>query len=430
MVNGAIAMHLEARFCDGYDAVWKPARCTTSASRHIIIPCWSNHSHRVIDASMTAVANLSPSELATRLRQQELVAQFGLLAISGEPWSALVDRVSVVAAEGLGAQFAKVLRYRPETNDLLVIAGVGWKLGVVGHRTLNGGLDNPAGYALHSERPVRSDDLTSEVRFTTPDLLTEYGVKSAINVPVIGEGTLPFGVLEVDSTKRGEFVAADTAFLQSLSNVLSAALTRGNAEAAKDKLLREKDMLMQEVHHRVKNSLQLVRTLLQLQGRLATPETRAKLDEAAQRIMTIGAVHQRLYDGPSVAAAEVGPYLSGLLDDMRALLSGAADCSIVLKAEPMELLADHLTPLGLIVSELVTNAAKYGQGEISVAVSHAPGGLLVSVADEGPGFPEAMASGGLGMRLVTALARGDSATAVQVDRTVPYGRVVVRMTLA
>ena len=377
---------------------------------------------------MPAEPDLSPFELAARLHQQELVAEFGLRAVAGESRPALLERVCVVASEGLGTRLAKVLRYRPETNDFLVIAGFGWRPGVVGHRAIGAGLDSPAGYALHSERPVRSDDLAAETRFTIPALLAEHSVKSAINVPVMGEGTVAFGVLEVDSTHRHEFVAADTAFLQSLANVLSAALTRADAEAAKDQLLRDKDLLMQEVHHRVKNSLQLVRTLLQLQARSATPETRAKLDEAAQRIMTIGAVHQRLYAGPSVVAADVGPYLSGLLDDMRAMLP-EDDRAIVLTAEPMELLADHLTPLGLIVSELVTNAVKYGQGQISVSVAHTPGGLLVGVADEGPGFGDAVTSGGLGMRLITALARGDATTAVQVDRSAPRGRVVVRMTL-
>ncbi len=378
---------------------------------------------------MSTLSDLSLSELASRLRQQEFVAQFGLRAVAGEPSAALIDGACVLAAEGLNAQLAKVLRYRPETNDFLVIAGIGWHPGVVGNRTLGAGLDSPAGYALHSERPVRTDDLVVETRFNVPALLFEHGVQSAINVAVTGEGNVPFGVLEVDSTLRAEFVDADTAFLQSLANVLSAALTRASAEAAKDQLLRDKDLLMQEVHHRVKNSLQLVRTLLQLQGRAATPETRTKLDEAAQRIMTIAAVHQRLYAGPSVVAADVGTYLSGLLGDMHAIM-GVADRPIALEVEPMELLADHLTPLGLIVSELVTNAAKYGKGRIVVGVARAPGGLDISVSDEGPGFPDAMPGSGLGMRLITALARGDSAASVTVDRTASHGRIVVRMTLA
>ena len=404
----------------GYDLV----RPNLLASPHLL-----SSRPRVIDYGMPVKTDLSLSELATRLRQQELVAQFGLRAVAGETRPALLDRVCVVASEGLGTRLAKVLRYRPESNDLLVVAGIGWHPGVVGHRTLGAGLDSPAGYALHSERPVHSDDLATETRFTMPALLTEHSVQSAINVPVMGDGAVAFGVLEADSTHRHEFVTADIAFLQSLANVLSAALTRADTEAAKDQLLRDKDLLMQEVHHRVKNSLQLVRTLLQLQGRTATPEIRSKLDEAALRIMTIGAVHQRLYDGPSVVAAEVGFYLSGLLDDMRFMLPGN-DRSIVLTAEPIELQADHLTPLGLIVSELVTNAVKYGKGQISVSVAHAPGGLLVCVTDEGPGFQGNVPSGSLGMRLITALARGDAAMAVQVDNSVPYGRVVVRMTLA
>ncbi len=378
---------------------------------------------------MTALIDLPSSELATRLHQQELVAQFGFRAVTGGSGPSLLDQACAMAAEGLNARFAKVLRYRPETNDLLVVAGVGWHPGVVGHRTLGAGLDSPAGYALHTERPVCTDDLTLEMRFNVPDLLAEHGVLSAINVAVPGEGPVPFGVLEVDSTHRNEFVAADTAFLQSLANVLSAALTRATAEAAKDQLLRDKDLLMQEVHHRVKNSLQLVRTLLQLQARTASPDTRAKLDEAAQRIMTIGAVHQRLYSGPSLVAADARDYLAGLLEDMGAML-GTADRPISLDVEPIELLADHLTPLGLVVSELVTNAVKYGQGRIRVAIVRAPGGLTVTVSDEGPGFSDPLPGGGLGMRLITALARGDAATAVQVDRTAPHGRITVRMVLS
>ena len=378
---------------------------------------------------MTALADLPLSQLPTRLHQQELVAQFGIRALNGEPTPSLMTEACVVAAKGLNARFAKVLRYRPDSNDLLVVAGVGWNSGVVGDRTIGAGLDSPAGYALHTERPLCTNDLPNETRFVVPALLVEHGVLSAINVALVGEGSVPFGVLEVDSTHRNEFVAADMTFLQSLANVLSAALARANVEAAKDQLLRDKDLLMQEVHHRVQNSLQLVRTLLQLQARVSTPETRTKLDEAAQRILTIGAVHKRLHSGPSVVAANAGEYLTGLLDDMSALM-GVADRPISLAVEPIELLADHLTPLGLIVSELVTNAAKYGRGRIGVDIARAPGGLTVAVSDEGPSFTDALPVGGLGMRLVTALARGDAATAVQVDRTVPHARIVVRMALA
>lgn len=385
----------------------------------------------VTDPSTTAGAmDLSHAELVMRLHQQELVAYFGVHAMKALTLGAALNEACVIAAGGLRTQFSKVLSYRPESNNLRVVAGIGWREGTVGHAIIGGGLESPAGYALHTEIPVRSNNLSVEDRFRTPVLLLEHGICSAINVAVMGEAGVPFGVLEVDSTRRHEFVDADTVFLQSIGNVLSATVSRLAAEAAKDALLREKDLLMQEVHHRVKNSLQLVRTLLQLQARSASGEVQAKLEEAAQRIMTIGAVHQRLYEGSSVSETEAEPYLLGLFQDMQPMINGEGpQRAIILTSERICLPADDVTPLGLIVSELVTNAAKYSEGPIRVALRRVEAGLEVVVEDNGPGFNGTAEPKGLGMRMVRALAKGDSAQALQVDRTVPYGRVVVLITL-
>ena len=382
---------------------------------------------------MNAVArpNLSPDELAVRLHQQEQVAEFGLFALANPSLDAILNQACVVASDGLQTDFAKVLRFRPATNDFLVVAGIGWRPGTVGHATLGAGLDSPAGYALHTGTPTRAKDLGEEDRFRTPALLAEHGIRSAINVPLGGLPVGHFGVLEVDSTRRHEFQDADTAFMQTLANVLAAAVVRATSEQAKDQLLQEKDILMQEVHHRVKNSLQLVRTLLQLQARAASAETREQLDEASRRIMTIGTVHQRLYEGGSVAETDAAAYLSALLGDMEAMLDGAArGRALVLHSDPIVLPADNITPLGLIVSELVTNALKHGDGTVRIGLRRVPTGVTISVEDEGPGFaPTETLPSGLGMRLVTALAKGDPAAAVTVDRTAPHGRVTVLLTL-
>ena len=379
---------------------------------------------------MGAVPQMMDSdETAVRLAQQELVARFGLFALAAGPLQRLLDEACRIAAEGLGTKLAKVLSYRKAVDDFLVVAGVGWHAGVVGHGTLSGGLDSPAGFALHTGQPTLSNDLALEERFRVPALLAEHGVQSAINVVIGAFSGRPFGVLEVDSLRRHEFSQADTSFLQSLANVLAAGLARVEIEEAKDALLRDKDMLMREVHHRVKNSLQLVRTMLGLQARGASEETRAQLDNAAGRIMSIAAVHHRLYEGGSTTESDAGLYLRGLLDDMEAMFDGALpDRRIELTVEPMMLSADNLTPLGLVVTELVTNAVKYGAGRIAVRVSRVEAGLQVIVEDEGEGFA-AEAPGGLGMRLITALAKGKPAEAVRVDRTVRHGRVVVTMTL-
>ena len=378
--------------------------------------------------------NAPQDEFAARLRQQEMVAGFGMFALKATELAPILAEACRVASLGLQTRFAKVLRFRPDSDDLLIIAGVGWQPGVVGHATLGAGLSSPAGYALHTGEPVLSNNLGKEDRFQTPELLVEHGVHSAINVAIdAADASLPFGVLEVDGTARGEFVAADTAFLQSLSSVLAAAQVRHETEQAKDALLREKDLLMLEVHHRVKNSLQLVRALLQLQARSASEETRTQLEAAAGRIMTISAVHRHLYEGGSATQTDAAAYLRALIGDIQAMVDTPENHrEIIVQADPLRLSADQTTPLGLITSELVANALKHGTGRVLVSLHSAPGGLQVQVEDEGPGFPPDLVprlSASLGMRLVTALAKGDPAEALVIDRSVGHGCVVATLKL-
>src|SRR3954470_20050944 len=84
----------------------------------------------------TAEPELSVEALRLRVRQQELLAEFGVLALKGTPFPDLLDRAARLVAEGLNADFAKVLKYLPAENRFLVCAGVGWGPGVVGHATI------------------------------------------------------------------------------------------------------------------------------------------------------------------------------------------------------------------------------------------------------------------------------------------------------
>jgi len=394
---------------------------------------------------MSVALNLSPPELRLRLQQQELVAAFGRFAMQTDDFQTILDQASAIAAEGLEARFAKVLEYLPAERSFLVRAGIGWTEGIVGHAHVGGDLESPAGYAFHSGQPVISNHLAGEQRFRTPRLLADHGIRSAINVLVQARDAEPFGVLEGDSTHRGDFNAHDVAFLQALANTLAVAVEAQKRQDAREKalqekealilenqsLLREKDLLLQEVHHRVRNSLQLVHNILFMEARTTeNPGAKQQIEEAAARVMTIAAVHHRLYDGGSVSAADAARYLRGLLEDMKALLPNAAnDRSLDLEMEPFWLSADDITPLGLITTELVTNALKHGQGNIRVTVSQEADGLEIMVTDEGPGFvalTDPSASRGLGMRLIIMLAKAPSGDAIQVDRSVPVGRIVVR----
>ncbi len=373
------------------------------------------------------------SELALRLRQQELVAAFGLFALREDRLDASMNQACEVAAQGLETSFSKVLVYRPETHDLLVGYGIGWTDGVVGTLALGADLASPAGYALQTGTPVVSNHLGGESRFRTPKLLADHGIMRAINVIIAGKNGSPFGVLEADSTDRLDFTVHDLAFMQSLGNVLSAAVDRNARQAAQDALLREKDLLMQEVHHRVKNSLQLVQTMLQLQARgISEGEERDRLQDAASRIMTIAAVHRRLHQEGGIDGTDAASYLRGLIEDIGASLTpDTALRPIEVDVKPFLISADRITPVGLIATELVTNALKYGQGRVLVRVTGTEAGLTILVEDEGGGFPadfDPALSTSLGMRLVTALAR--TPDAIEIDRSVPFCRVTARVAFA
>jgi len=368
-----------------------------------------------------AVTNVA-TELDERLRQQSAVAEFSRVALAAPSIAELLDEAARHAADGLGAPLSKVLEYLPAEDVLLVRAGVGWRDGVVGAARLGTDTASPAGYALKTGRPVLSNHLAAESRFRTPALIAEHGVRRAINVVVSGEGK-PFGVLEADSRDPGEFSEQDIAFLQSLANTLGLAIDRERERAAREVLLAEKEMLVQEAHHRVKNSLQLIQAVLSLQARAETaPSARRRLEETAQRVRTIAAVHERLYRAVDEAipastivsgTVQVLPYLEALVADLCTMLGAEAhERSITLDADEAAWSVADVPPLGLVLTELVTNAIKHGQGRVSVEfrqLSSDLGSATLIVADEGPGPAKGFdpqASRGLGMRLIVRLLRG------------------------
>ena len=387
----------------------------------------------------------SEPDFMPRLRQQELVAEFGLFAMEARGLQTALDEAAAVAARGLETQYAKVLEHLPHDRAFIVRSGVGWREGVVGHARLGDGLESPAGYAFRTSKPVMANHLGGETRFRVPELLIEHGIHSAINVIIHAGDASPFGVLEVDSTRREQFVEFDTRFLQALANTLAAALQaqkrQDSLEALlkekehilheKDQLLQEKDLLMREVDHRITNSLQMVQTVLILQARNSSNDAaRQMLDEAASRIMAIGAIHKWLYRGATGGSIDGRHFLASLIDEIRhAFAEGPTDRPIQLEMDAMALHSETAVPVGLIVNELVTNALKYGNGTILVAVRRQGPALEIVVDDAGDGFPldfDTASRTGLGMRLVSALTKNRGGT-VKVDREVAFGRIRVRL---
>jgi len=211
---------------------------------------------------------LTAAALRQRIRQQELLAELGVLALQRTSFASMLDHTARMTAEGLAAEYCKVMEYIPAENRLLVRAGVGWGEGVVGVASVGADLESPAGYALRTGKPVISNHLENEQRFSTPDLLLQYGIRRAMNVILQGDGS-PFGVLEVDSRSEGEFSEHHIAFLQGAANILGMAIEQQQYQRKLQAALDRHQVLLKEVNHRVKNSLQVVSAMLQLQANAA-----------------------------------------------------------------------------------------------------------------------------------------------------------------
>ncbi len=361
--------------------------------------------------------NSSPTDpfaqsLHQRIRQQEILAELGVLALQGATFTELLDQTARLTAEGLGADFCKVLEYQPHDNRLLVRAGVGWDDGVVGKATVGADLESPAGYALHTGKPVISNHLENEKRFRTSELLVQHGIRRAMNVILQGDGK-PFGVLEVDSRSEGEFAERDIAFLQGAANILGMAIEQQQAQRKLTEALERHEILLKEVNHRVKNSLQVVSSMLSLQAKaVGDPELSARLAEASMRITTVGRAYDRLAYKADYEMMELNGYLREVSKD---IMAAVAPSELIFEAiGEISFSADRAILVALIINELASNASKYAYdgktgGAIWAKVEPATDrGILITVRDEGIGMPagfDPAKSKGLGTRLVMALAK-------------------------
>lgn len=175
--------------------------------------------------------------LEARIGQQGAVAQLGLRALSGADLPAVMDEAVALVARALEVELCKVLQLLPDGREVLLIAGMGWKEGLVGHGRVSTGLDSQAGYTLVSREPVIVEDLRTETRFSGPALLRDHGVISGISCIIHGHGGQPFGVLGAHTRKRRTFTRDDTNFLQAIANVLATAIERKRGEEEKEDLL-------------------------------------------------------------------------------------------------------------------------------------------------------------------------------------------------
>ncbi len=189
---------------------------------------------------------------------------------------------------------------------------------------------------------------------------------------------------------------------------------RKRHEAAIETSLAEKEVMLKEIHHRVKNNMQVISSLVNLQANeIRDPLIHSVLREVTHRVHSMALVHEKLYHSDDLARVDLGDYIQSLLSYLwRAHGSAASGIRLTTRLEPVSLPVNLAVPCGLILNELFTNALKHAfagreAGEVAVTLdTTADGGVHLEVSDDGVGLPEAFdwqRNGSLGLRLVQML---------------------------
>jgi two-component sensor histidine kinase len=257
----------------------------------------------------------------------------------------------------------------------------------------------------------------------------EIRPSSVVRHPLTGPGGAPLGYIGVVNRRRlknerhvrrvlancaprvaGELVRLHR---EQARERLGAGATRGAEDREHDLLesLVEGETLLREVHHRIKNNLQVVASLLAMQTDAAADAVvRRALSDAATRISTIALIHAQLCDAPNAASVDMRAFVEELVANVRRTFVGPTEVLTRLRVDKLDLRLHLATPCGLLISELVTNAFRHAfvdveRGIIDVILTSQGHDVVLTVRDNGLGLRPADAEAqGMGLRLVRLLA--------------------------
>jgi two-component sensor histidine kinase len=360
------------------------------------------------------------------LRQQIAIARFGTFALREGDLQKVLTEAAQVCAESLSVPFAKVCRYRTAENDLLIEAGHGWKVGVIG-TIESADPSSPQGRAFVTEEPSICNDLRKDNNFELPAFYAAHGIVSTVDVVIhVKDDAQPYGVLEIDNDRQHDYDQHDIDFLTSFANVLAEAVATSTRTATlqntiarmkalvedKDRLLDQKKVLAEELQHRVRNNLQLVYGMLSKQlDDTADKAGQRGIKAIARRVSTLAQVYDHLLGAEMTRTTDFGSYVKSLCLHL-AEIQGAPEGTVMLTcdSEPLILDLDVVTALGIVVAEVVTNSYDHafpsGKGSIIVSVQSASGDVdtaTMTISDDGEGFKAQSESKRHGLGLVRRL---------------------------
>jgi two-component sensor histidine kinase len=365
------------------------------------------------------------SDLEKVRRHVRILVDIGRLAGEHAGLQRFLGQLVLQVARAVEIDHVKVLQYRKQSSDLLVVAGVGWKDDVVGSATLSAGLRSAPGRSFQTGEPVVIGNLAQQDEFVPGHMLIEHGIVSLANTPILIDGAA-WGVLEIDSTVPRDFSQDTVDFLTAVGALIGSYVRRSeptpDARAAAAALeVQRREVLLRELQHRVKNNFQLILSSISIQKRRHPgAEVHRALDHVASRINAISLAHDQLAPRNEAQVVRLSDYIRALCASIR---QQAENVDVTVEAEEIELTIDRAVPLGLILNEAATNSIKHAfgsdGGRITVTlqggVGHGEGRL--TVADNGRGMTSSRGDGS-GLNLIESLARqiGGSVSQSSSDR--------------
>lgn len=343
---------------------------------------------------------------------QRVLIDLARYASETEDLQRFLDDAVVRVAAAVEIDHVKVLRYRPAQGDLVIDAGVGWNPSSLKAVSFATDLASPPGRAFQTGQPVLIEDMNDAPGYRVSIPLKEHRIVSLLNVPIFIDSAV-WGILEIDSTILRGFTEDTTVFLVAVSALIGLVIRRVEAQSAQSQAIataaqdaRKREILLNEMQHRVKNNFQMLLAMLSFRTpRLATSE-RELASRLADAIRAMSLAHDQLSSSQSGQVVALSSYLKALASGLEVTLENIA---VEVKTDEIDVWIDQAVPIGLIVNELITNSVKHafdrggGAIQIELLAGQARGFATLVVKDNGKGFDKVKASGS-GLKLVRALA--------------------------
>lgn len=263
--------------------------------------------------------------------------------------------------------------------------------------------------AILRHEPYILEDASKDVRsLANPLVAGDFGLRFYAGVPLHTHDGYNLGTLCVIDKEVRPVTESQIADLRDLASLVMDQMelrlaARTELERA-SRANEQANIMGREIEHRVANSLQFVSSILRLQGRQVPEDVAAHFEMAAHRVGAVARVHRHLLDEENVAYVSALSYIARLSEDLAEILG----VPVVVTGDDAQLTTKTTQSVGLLLNELVTNAAKHGSGKIVVSFAASNSDCKLSVCDEGKGLPPGFdfsAQKGLGMKIIDVLAK-------------------------